>query len=245
MVDRVEVRGRWSSTSTRSSPTRRSRSWPTCTAVSRPPASACSGPASERAAAIAAKPTLDFLPETAEIRGDKSWRVASAPADINDRRVEITGPTEAKMLINAWNSGARVHLADFEDANAPTWTNLVQGQLNLRDANSHTLDLRPGRRAALRAQRAHGRPVDPARAAGTSTSSTCWSTASRSCRRRCSTSASTSSTTPSRCIAKGSGPYFYLPKTESYLEARLWNDVFNHAAGRARRSRAAPSARPS
>src|SRR6266545_7629703 len=81
---------------------------------------------------------LDFLPETAPIR-DGDWRVAPAPADLLDRRVEITGPTERKMMINALNSGAKVWLADLEDANTPHWENVIEGQLNLRDARRGTL----------------------------------------------------------------------------------------------------------
>jgi malate synthase len=181
----------------------------------------------ERAAAIAANPTLGFLPETAAIRADKSWRVAEAPADIRDRRVEITGPTEAKMLINAWNSGARIHLADFEDANAPTWDNLVQGQLNLRDANRHTLtfDQADGRHYELNEHTAIPlvRPrgwhldenhlvVDGEPMAGGLFDFGLYFFHNAK-----------------YLLANGSGPYFYLPKTESYLEARLWNDVFVHA----------------
>jgi malate synthase len=181
----------------------------------------------ERAARIAANPTLGFAPETAEIRADTSWRVASAPADINDRRVEITGPTEAKMLINAWNSGAKIHLADFEDANAPTWSNLVQGQLNLIEANAGTLtfDQADGRHYALNPTTAVPliRPrgwhldeahllVDGAPVPGALFDFGLYFFHNAAA-----------------LIAKGSGPYFYLPKTESYLEARLWNDVFVHA----------------
>src|SRR5690606_11509093 len=76
----------------------------------------------------------DFLPETRAVREDDSWRVAPAPADLQDRRVEITGPTDRRMVINALNSGARVFMADFEDANTPTWENMVDGQVNLKDA---------------------------------------------------------------------------------------------------------------
>ena len=92
-----------------------------------------------RAAALDAGGTLDFLPETAHIREDKTWRVAPAPADLQDRRVEITGPVDRKMIINALNSGAKVFMADFEDSNTPTWDNLIQGQINLRDAVDGTI----------------------------------------------------------------------------------------------------------
>src|SRR5690606_42147269 len=94
----------------------------------------------ERRAEIARTATLDFLPETAHIRADDSWRVAPAPEALNDRRVEITGPTDRKMTINALNSGARVWLADFEDASAPTWENVITGQLNLTAAYTRTID---------------------------------------------------------------------------------------------------------
>ena len=87
-----------------------------------------------RQAAIDSGDLPDFLPETAAIRDDPSWRVAPVPADMQDRRVEITGPTERKMVINALNCGAKVFMADFEDANAPSWANMVSGQINLRDA---------------------------------------------------------------------------------------------------------------
>jgi malate synthase len=180
-----------------------------------------------RALRVAQSATLDFDPDTADVRNDRSWRVASSPADITDRRVEITGPTDAKMLINAWNSGARVHLADFEDANSPTWSNLVQGQLNLRDANggSLTFSQPDGREYALNPTTAVPliRPrgwhldeyhllvdEDPIPGALFDFGLYFFHNAAQ-------------------LIAKGSGPYFYLPKTESYLEARLWNDIFNHA----------------
>lgn len=94
----------------------------------------------ERRAEIARTSTLDFLPETAAIRADDSWKVAPAPAALNDRRVEITGPTDRKMTINALNSGAKVWLADFEDASAPTWENVILGQLNLIDAYERRID---------------------------------------------------------------------------------------------------------
>ncbi|KOU25070.1 malate synthase, partial [Streptomyces sp. WM6368] len=96
--------------------------------------------------------TLDFLPDTAQVR-EGDWEVAPAPAALNDRRVEITGPTDRKMTINALNSGAKVWLADFEDASAPTWENVVLGQLNLIDAYERRIDFtdpRTGKAYALR-----------------------------------------------------------------------------------------------
>src|SRR5204862_2712141 len=94
----------------------------------------------DRQAAFDAGALPDVLPETAHVRGNSSWRVASAPPDLDDRRVEIPGPAEPKMMINALNSGARVFMADFEDALSPTWDNVVQGQANLQDAVRGTLD---------------------------------------------------------------------------------------------------------
>lgn len=92
----------------------------------------------ERQTRLDAGEMPDFLPETAEIRAS-DWRVAEVPADLQDRRVEITGPTDRKMVINALNSGASVFMADFEDANSPTWSNMLEGQINLRDAVRRTI----------------------------------------------------------------------------------------------------------
>ncbi|MER7697875.1 malate synthase A [Streptomyces sp. NPDC096095] len=181
----------------------------------------------ERRAEIARTSTLDFLPETAAIRADDSWRVAPAPAALSDRRVEITGPTDRKMTINALNSGARVWLADFEDASAPTWENVILGQLNLTDAYERRIDFtdpRSGKSYALK-------PADEL--ATVVTRPRGWHLDERHIQL---------DGTPvpgalvdfglyffhnaQRLIDLGKGPYFYLPKTESHLEARLWNDVF-------------------
>ncbi|MCX0246999.1 malate synthase A [Streptomyces drozdowiczii] len=181
----------------------------------------------ERRAEIARTSTLDFLPETAAIRADDSWKVAPAPAALNDRRVEITGPTDRKMTINALNSGARVWLADFEDASAPTWENVVLGQLNLMDAYNRSIDFtdpRSGKSYALK-------PADEL--ATVVTRPRGWHLDERHLQL---------DGTPvpgalvdfglyffhnaQRLIDLGKGPYFYLPKTESHLEARLWNDIF-------------------
>ncbi len=178
----------------------------------------------ERRADVARSGRLAFLDDTVEIRNDDGWRVAEAPADLRDRRVEITGPTDAKMLINAWNSGARVHLADFEDANTPTWANLVQGQHNLIEANEKRLtftsldgrDYRLAERTAVPVVRPRGwhlpekhLAVDDQPMVGALFDFGLYFFHNAS-----------------RLIDKGSGPYFYLPKMESHLEARLWNDVF-------------------
>src|SRR5947209_12090937 len=93
----------------------------------------------ERAAELRSGKQLDFLPETAEIR-KADWKVALIPPDLLDRRVEITGPVDRKMMINGLNSGAKVFMADFEDANSPTWDNTIQGQINLRDAINRSID---------------------------------------------------------------------------------------------------------
>ena len=167
--------------------------------------------------------SFDFLPETLSVR-EAEWRVAPIPADLRDRRVEITGPVERKMVINALNSGAKVFMADFEDSNAPTWQNNIDGQINLRDAVNRTITFTnpDGKAYALNEQTAtllvrprgwhlvekhmlvDGQPV----------------------------SASLFDFglyffhNAQALIARGTGPYFYLPKMESHLEARLWNEVF-------------------
>ena len=165
----------------------------------------------------------DFLPETAGIR-QSDWKVAPIPGDLRDRRVEITGPVDRKMIINALNSGANVFMADFEDSNSPTWTNNIEGQHNLRDAvrgtiryespegkryqvgsNPATLFVRPrGWHLDEKHFLVDGKPI----------------------------SASLFDFglfffhNAAALLSKGTGPYFYLPKMESHLEARLWNDVF-------------------
>ncbi|AUG80962.1 malate synthase A [Kitasatospora sp. MMS16-BH015] len=186
-----------------------------------------------RRAEIAAAGTLDFLPETAAVRaGD--WKVAEAPRALQDRRVEITGPTDRKMVINALNSGAKVWLADFEDATAPTWENVVSGQVNLIDAYEGRIDfttsagksyvLKPAAELATVVVRPRGWHLDenhllvdgvPVAGAFFDFGLYFFHNAAR-------------------LLARGaddpnSGPYFYLPKTESHLEARLWNEVFTHA----------------
>src|SRR5215469_15473454 len=172
---------------------------------------------------------LDFLPQTATIRADMSWRVAPPAPGLIDRRVEITGPTEKKMTINALNSGAKVWLADFEDANTPLWDNMITGQLNLKDALDRTIDftsdegkayqLRPDDELATIVVRPRGWHldekhllIDGERASGSLVDFALYFT---HCARR--------------QLKKGKGPYFYLAKMESHLEARLWNDAFELA----------------
>ena len=172
---------------------------------------------------------LDFLHETEHIRADDSWRVASPAPGLIDRRVEITGPTDQKMTINALNSGANVWLADFEDANTPLWSNMIEGQLNLKDALDRTIDFRdengksyalnPDETLATIVMRPRGWHldekhilIDGRRASGSLTDFALYMAASAQ-----------------RQLDKGKGPYFYLPKMESHVEARLWNDAFNIA----------------
>ncbi len=179
----------------------------------------------ERRAEIARTGTLDFLPQTAHVR-EGDWRVAPAPPALEDRRVEITGPTDQKMTINALNSGARVWLADFEDASAPTWENVVAGQINLIDAYERRIDFTSpeGKTYALK---------DEAELATVVMRPRGWHLDERHL-------TVDGEAVPGalvdfglylfhnagRLAAKGKGPYFYLPKLESHLEARLWNDVF-------------------
>jgi malate synthase len=175
---------------------------------------------------LSAGAMLDFLSETAAIRADPSWRVAPPAPGLVDRRVEITGPTDKKMTINALNSGAKVWLADFEDANTPLWENMIGGQLNLRDALDRTIDfaseegksyqLRPDEELATIVVRPRGWHlpekhllIDGERASGSLVDFALYFF-------HCA----------QRQLDKGKGPYFYLAKMESHLEARLWNDAF-------------------
>jgi malate synthase len=167
---------------------------------------------------------LDFLPSTASIREDASWTVAPPAHDLLDRRVEITGPPERKMTINALNSGAKVWMADFEDATSPTWENVVLGQLNLRDALDGTLDFTApdGKEYKVNGwtptimvrPRGWHLPECHLRIGGRAVSATLFDFGLYMF--HCA----------QRQLDHGSGPYFYLPKLESHLEARLWNDVF-------------------
>jgi malate synthase len=180
----------------------------------------------ERVEDLAAGGTLGFLPETAHVREDPSWQVAPPAPGLEDRRVEITGPTDRKMTINALNSGAKVWLADHEDANTPQWESVVGGQLNLLAAIDRTIDftaengksyaLKPDDELATIVVRPRGWHlpekhvlVDGARTSGSLVDFALYV-----------------ATAGLRQIEKGLGPYFYLPKMESHLEARLWNDAF-------------------
>jgi len=167
-----------------------------------------------------------FLPETAAVRGG-SWRVPPPPADLLDRRTEITGPVERKMVINALNSGAQCFMADFEDSNSPTWENVMEGQINMRDAVNRTIAFTSpeGKAYSLKPKTA----TLVARPRG-------WHMEEKHF--RCDGKRISASLldwglyffhNARNLVARGSGPYFYLPKMESYLEARLWNDIFLHA----------------
>jgi malate synthase len=182
----------------------------------------------ERRARLADGEPPDFLADTAEVR-EGDWRVAPAPADLDDRRVEITGPTDRKMVINALNSGAKVFMADFEDANAPTWANMIDGQANLVDAVRREITLVEGDKTyelgdelATLVVRPRGWHLDEPRitvdgeaVAGGLVDFGLYLFHNAA-----------------ELLARGSGPYFYLPKLESHREARLWNDVFTFAQGR-------------
>jgi malate synthase len=168
----------------------------------------------------------EFLEETAALRAG-SWKVAPIPKDLEDRRVEITGPVDRKMVINALNSGASVFMADFEDANSPTWANCVEGQINLRDAVEGTISfsspegkqykLNPKVATLLVRPRGWHLVEKHVTVDGAPISASLFDFGLYFFHNA------------KRLLAKGTGPYFYLPKMEHYLEARLWNDVFNFA----------------
>jgi malate synthase len=165
----------------------------------------------------------DFLPETAEIR-KKEWKVAPIPEDLLDRRVEITGPVDRKMIINALNSGASVYMADFEDSNTPTWSNNIEGQHNLRDAIQGTIRYESpegkkyqlGSKLATLMVRPRGWHLDEKHflVEGKPISGALFDFGLFFFHNA------------AALLGKGTGPYFYLPKLENHLEARLWNDVF-------------------
>ena len=177
----------------------------------------------QRQAEIDAGKMPDFLPETEHIRNSE-WTIVPVPADLQDRRVEITGPVERKMIINAMNSGAKVFMADFEDAFSPTWEGTIQGQINVRDAVNRTIEYTSpeGKRYALNEKTAtllvrprgwhlvekhfliDGKPIS----GGIFDFGLYFFHNAK------------------KLIENGTGPYFYLPKLENHLEARLWNDIF-------------------
>jgi malate synthase len=164
----------------------------------------------------------DFLPETKHIR-DGKWVVAPLPKDLLDRRVEITGPTDRKMVINALNCGASTFMADFEDANCPTWFNMIDGQINMRDAANRSITLEAkgksyklNDKTAVLIPRPRGWHLDEKHVTldGKVVSGGIFDFALYFFHNA------------KELLARGSGPYFYLPKMESHLEARLWNDIF-------------------
>jgi len=176
----------------------------------------------ERQARLDAGERPGFLEEARTIR-ESDWKVASIPADLRDRRVEITGPVERKMIINALNSGAKVFMADFEDSNSPTWENVVRGQQNLIDAIERTISIEtPEKRYRLNEEvatllvrpRGWHLPERHVLVDGEPVSGALFDFGLYMFHNA------------KRLLEKGSGPYFYLPKLESHLEARLWNDVF-------------------
>jgi len=198
------------------------------------------GPRHERLAARMARRRdidngrdLHFLPETAEVRADTSWRVAGAGPGLDDRRVEITGPTDRKMTVNALNSGAKVWLADHEDATSPTWANIIGGQVNLSDAIRRRIDFTSdeGKTYTLAAETL---PTIVFRPRG-------WHLVEKHLRYRNGAGIAGPASASlvdfglyffhnaAELIARGTGPYFYLPKLESHLEARLWDEVFTFA----------------
>jgi len=164
----------------------------------------------------------DFLPETRQVR-EGDWKVAAQPKDMLDRRVEITGPTDRKMVINALNCGASTFMADFEDANCPTWFNMIDGQVNLRDAVRRTITFEQGGKhyqlkdkTAVLIPRPRGWHLDEKHVVvdGKVVSGSIFDFALFFFHNA------------KELLSRGSGPYFYLPKMESHLEARLWNDIF-------------------
>jgi malate synthase len=179
----------------------------------------------ERRAQLAGGASLDFLPATRDVR-EGDWRIAPVPGDLQDRRVEITGPVDRKMIINALNSGASGFMADFEDSLSPTWSNVVTGQQNLTDAIARTIEFTgdDGREYRLADETAtllvrprgwhltekHVR-IDDDPVAGAFVDAGLY--LHRNAR---------------ALLDAGSGPYFYLPKMESHREARLWDEVFTH-----------------
>jgi malate synthase len=178
----------------------------------------------ERQIRIDAGDSPDFLPETKAIR-EGDWTAAPIPADLQDRRVEITGPVDRKMIINALNSGAKVFMADFEDSNSPTWSNCIEGQINLRDAINKTISYENpenGKSYKLNAEiatllvrpRGWHLPEKHVLVDGEVMSGSLFDFGLYFFHNA------------KNLLANGTGPYFYLPKMESHLEARLWNEVF-------------------
>jgi len=183
----------------------------------------------ERQNRISAGEFPDFLEETRSVR-EGDWQVAPVPADLQDRRVEITGPAgDRKMVINALNSGAKIYMADFEDANSPTWENVLGGQLNLTDAIERTISVEtPEKSYALQDEVA----VLLVRPRGWHLTERHVEVGGRDVSASLFDFGVYLARNATRLAERGTGPYFYLPKLESHLEARLWNDVFRFAQDR-------------
>ena len=199
----------------------------TCSARSTNGARRCSTRATNGRSGSTPARSPDFLKETKQIR-DAEWTVAPLPKDILDRRVEITGPVDRKMIINALNSGAKVFMADFEDSNTPTWSNLIDGQINLRDAIRRTItytdpstqkQYKLNDKTAVLFVRPRGWHLEERHVIvdGEPMSGSIFDFGLYFFHNA------------KELLARGSGPYFYLPKMESHLEARLWNDIFLRA----------------
>ena len=229
----VEISAPISTDFARSSRRKRSRSSPSCTASSKARRQELLARRAARQKEFDAGKLPDFLPETKSIRESK-WTIAAQPQDLLDRRVEITGPTDRKMVINALNCGASTFMADFEDANCPTWDNMIDGQINLRDAVRRTITLEQGRQAVQAERQDRGADPAPARLAP----------------RREARARSTASPSPARIfdfallffhnakelLARGSGPYFYLPKMEIASRGAALERHLHDGAERARRA---------
>lgn len=183
---------------------------------------------SVRQDAINAGARPDFLAESAHIR-DSEWRVCAAPADLIDRRVEITGPTDRKMIINALNSGASVFMADCEDSLTPSWDNVVRGQINLRDAVARTIELNANNKHYSLHEQTATLIVRPR---GWHLPEKHWLVDGKEVPGACVDFGLYLFHNAAQLRANKTGPYFYLPKIESHLEARLWNDVFKFAEAR-------------
>lgn len=166
----------------------------------------------------------DFLASTQHIRSDSGWKVAAIPKDLEERKVEITGPCERKMMINALNSGANVFMADFEDSLSPTWKNIIEGQINLQDAVKETICYHNPDGKVYRLNKPHSTLI--VRPRGWHLNEKHYSVNGKPISASLFDFGLYFFHNAHALIAKGTGPYFYLPKLEGHLEARLWNDVF-------------------
>ncbi len=204
-----------------------SASWPACTVVSKKRRQSLLRYRKERQAELDQGALLMFPHETVDIRSGE-WKVRPAPADLQDRRVEITGPVDRKMVVNALNSGAKCFMADFEDATSPLWSNLIEGQINLRDANTREIDFTDPKNnkryqvkddAAVLIVRPRGLHLDErhVHVNGQAISGSLFDFGLYVFHNH------------AALKERGTAPYFYLPKLESRLEARLWSLVFQHA----------------